>query len=94
MFTLWVKITETNGQEALTDDEKNNPAGVAASIDEVVHQRLRGHIKHALLLPLYMETLRFVYAVKGLRLTASTRFLPETSPVNSTASLPGMPQVL
>ena len=86
--------TGANEKEALTDDEKNNPTRVATSIKKVVHQRLWGHIKHALLLPLRIEALNLMYTTREFRLTASIRFLVETSPVNSTASLPGIPQDL
>ena len=80
-------------RETLTYDEKNNTAGVAISPKKVVHQGLWGHIKHPFLLPLHMGTLKPRYEIKGFRLTASMRFLLGTSPVNSTASLPGIPQV-
>lgn len=78
----------------LTDDKQNNSAGVTTTPKEVVHQRLRGHIEHAFLLPLRMEPLRPKYKAREDKLTASIRFLLDTSPVNSAASLPGIPQVL
>jgi len=41
-----------------------------------------------------MEKLKPTYTIRELRLTASIRFFFATSPVNSTASLPGIPHVL
>lgn len=49
--------TDTNGRETLTDDKKDNPAGVATPLDEVIYQSLRCHIKDPFLLPLSVETL-------------------------------------
>ena len=89
-----VKVTGTDVQEALTNDEEDNPTRVTVSTAKVVHQGLGGHVIHAFFLPLWVETLKFVCTNRELELTASIRFFFATSPVSSTASLPGIPQVL